>query len=311
MQSLIVSTFPNAKALPLWAAGKFGLFRARGLEVELHETGSSREQRAKLAAGEIHIVQAAVDNGLAMIAGGHDIVIVMGGEGGMNDFVVQPHIFGFDALAGQRLLVDSPDTAYALLARELLERHGLKAQVDYDLRPVGNGARRLQAMCEDSANAAAILNPPFTQMALQRGLVSLGRLDDLAGPYQAGGAFVRRDWAVRNGSTLEAYIGAYLDALDWLHARSNAEEGAALLAAKLALPADVARDTFAFVSHGRTGFTPRAAILPEGLRKTLDLRIRTFGGADVFADPANYLDLTWYRRSIAARTDAGAQPAPA
>ena len=32
------------------------------------------------------LAQAALDNGVAMIAAGEDVVIVMGGEGGTNDF---------------------------------------------------------------------------------------------------------------------------------------------------------------------------------------------------------------------------------
>ena len=67
MQRLIVSTFPNAKALPLWAAAEEGLFSRFGLSVEIDETESSKRQREKLVSGAIHLAQAAVDNGLALI----------------------------------------------------------------------------------------------------------------------------------------------------------------------------------------------------------------------------------------------------
>ncbi len=69
MHRVVVSTFPNAKALPLWAGVEHNLFAEHGLDFVLHETGSSKEQRTCLAAGEINIVQAAVDNAL-----GHDQV---------------------------------------------------------------------------------------------------------------------------------------------------------------------------------------------------------------------------------------------
>lgn len=75
---LTVSTFPNAKALPLWIAQEIGLFRQFGLSVSLDETESSKAQRQKLVSGEIQIAQAAIDNGLALIRAGHDVVVVMG-----------------------------------------------------------------------------------------------------------------------------------------------------------------------------------------------------------------------------------------
>ena len=44
---------------------------------------------------------------------------------------------------------------------------------------------------------------------------SLGRTTDLLGPYQAGGAFVRRAWARDNAATLENYLAAFIEALRW------------------------------------------------------------------------------------------------
>ncbi len=211
MRRVIVSTFPNAKALPLWAGVEHNLFAEHGLDFVLHETGSSKEQRTGLATGEINIVQAAVDNALAMIKAGHDVIIFMGGEGGMNDFIVAPSIRSFSDLAGRTLAVDLPDTAYALLARKVLAQHGLQFGRDYQLRSVGNGAKRLRALKEDSTLAGAILNPPFSAEALLAGMRSLGSLDDLAGPYQAGGAFALRAWADGNAAIIERYIAGYLD----------------------------------------------------------------------------------------------------
>src|SRR5687767_10435633 len=198
MRRVIVSTFPNAKALPLWAGVEHNLFAEHGLDLILHETGSSKEQRTLLATGELNIVQAAVDNALAMIKSGHDVIIFMGGEGGMNDFIVPASIQSFSDLKGRTLAVDSPDTAYALLARKVLAQHGLAFGKDYQMRAVGNGAKRLRALKDDSGLAGAILNPPFSAEALLSGMRSLGSLDNLIGPYQAGGAFALRAWADGN-----------------------------------------------------------------------------------------------------------------
>ncbi len=161
-RTLVVSTFPNAKALPLWAEAEHGLFARHGIALKLHETGSSDEQRSALSRGDVQVAQAALDNGVAMIAAGEDVVIVMGGEGGMNDFIVQSEIRSFEDLRGKTLAVDSPFTAYALLARRALARHGLAYNRDYQMKPVGNGSRRLRALLQDRTLAGAVLNPPFS-----------------------------------------------------------------------------------------------------------------------------------------------------
>jgi ABC-type nitrate/sulfonate/bicarbonate transport system substrate-binding protein len=296
MHRVVVSTFPNAKALPLWAGVEHGLFADQGLDFVLHETGSSREQRTSLAAGEIDIVQAAVDNALAMIKSGHDVIIFMGGEGGMNDFIVAPSIRSFSDLAGRTLAVDSPDTAYALLARKVLAQHGLELEKDYQLRPVGNGAKRLRALTEDSTLAGAILNPPFSSEALLAGMRSLGSLDDLVGPYQAGGAFALRAWADSNAAIIERYIAGYLNTLEWLGDDANRNTAVNLLQKRLALTELVAQATYEQLRDPDKGFTPRARFNQAGFARVLNIRAETEGADAAIANPTAYLDLSFYDR---------------
>src|SRR5215470_5352090 len=219
---LRVNTFPNAKALPLHAGIAKSIFERRGFKIELHLTENSKSQRDGLAAGKFDIVHSAVDNALAMIeVAKRDVVIVTGGDSGMNEFFVQPEIKSFADLRGRILVVDAPDTAYALQAKKILSAHGLKAGSDYTVKPVGAGVYRFKAMAESKDNAAAILNLPFTVQAEQLGMKSLGRTTDLLGPYQAAGAFVMRAWVRENGDTLERYLAAYVEALRWVRDPAN------------------------------------------------------------------------------------------
>jgi ABC-type nitrate/sulfonate/bicarbonate transport system substrate-binding protein len=298
---VVVSTFPNAKALPLWAGAEHNLFAKHGLDFVLHETGSSKEQRGCLAAGEIDIVQAAVDNALAMIKSGHDVIIFMGGEGGMNDFIVSPSIRSFSDLAGRTLAVDSPDTAYALLARKVLAERGLELGRDYQLRAVGNGAKRLRALKEDPTLAGAILNPPFSAEALLAGMRSLGSLDDLVGPYQAGGAFAMRAWADHNALAIEGYIAGYLDALEWLRDEENQEAAVDLLRQRLALATPVAQATYDQLCDPGRGFTPQAKFNPAGFASVINVRAETEGADAAIANAAAYVNLSFYDRVTGAR----------
>jgi ABC-type nitrate/sulfonate/bicarbonate transport system substrate-binding protein len=302
MQRVIVSTFPNAKALPLWAGVEHDLFSAHGLDLVLHETGSSKEQRSCLAAGEVHIVQAAVDNALAMIKAGQDVIIFMGGEGGMNDFIVAPSVRSFSDLAGRTLAVDSPDTAYALLARKVLAERGLEFGRDYQLRAVGNGAKRLRALKEDPTLAGAILNPPFSAEALLAGMRSLGSLDDLVGPYQAGGAFALRAWADNNAAIIERYIAGYLDALEWLRNGKNRDAAVDLLQQRLGLAAPVAQATYDQLCDPGRGFTPQAKFNPAGFASVINVRAETEGTDAALANAGSYVNLSFYDRVTGARS---------
>jgi ABC-type nitrate/sulfonate/bicarbonate transport system substrate-binding protein len=294
---LRVNTFPNAKALPLHAGIAKGIFEKRGFRIELHLTENSRSQRDGLAAGKFDVVHSAVDNALAMIEiGKHDVVITTGGDSGMNEFFVQPEIKTFADLRGRILVVDAPDTAYALQAKKILARHALKDGADYTVKPVGAGVFRFKAMAESKDNAAAILNLPFTVQAEQLGMRSLGRTIDMLGPYQAAGAFAMRPWARENAATLERYIAAYVEALRWVRDPANRAENIALLTEKLKLSGKEAERTYALLMDPGFGFTPDAKLDLEGFRNVLALRAEIEGGSP--AAPERYIDLGYYERAM-------------
>jgi hypothetical protein len=299
VKRVLVSAFPNAKALPIYIAQDHGLFSKRGIDVQLDETDASKTQREGLASGRIQIVQSAIDNGLALIVAGHDIVVVMGGEGGMNDFIVQPEVNRLEDLRGRRLVVDSPDTAYALLARKMMRSAGLEYGVDYDMRPIGNGSHRLSAMLRDKENAGAVLNPPFTAQAKAAGLKSLGRLVDHLGPYQAGGAFVHRHWAQDNSAALEAYIAGYVEALRWMRDPANFARQEAMLVQRLRLAPDIAKATLQEMLEPDFGFMMDAKLDMRGMTAVLETRAETEGQDPRLSKMTSFIDESWYERALA------------
>src|SRR5260370_37616049 len=188
-----VNTFPNAKALPVHVGIAKGLFAKYGLAVELENTESSQSQRDGLAAGPFHIAHTSLANPVPLIeVAKRDVVIVSGGGSAMNEFFVQPEISSFADLRGKTVVVDAPDTAYALQAKKLLLQHGLREGADYTVKQVGAVVFRYKAMIQDKANAAGNLKLPFTVEAAERGLTSLGGLVELLGPYQAAVAMLMR-----------------------------------------------------------------------------------------------------------------------
>jgi ABC-type nitrate/sulfonate/bicarbonate transport system substrate-binding protein len=289
---LRINSFPNAKALPLQVGIAKGFFARHGLKAELELTESSKAQRDGLAAGRFQIAQSAIDNAVAMIElAKQDVVIVSGGDSGMNEFFVQPGIDTFAALRGHVILVDAPDTAYALQVKKLLAQHGVQAG-DYVVKPAGAGVYRFKAMVEDKSNAAAILNLPFTVQAAQAGMKSLGRTIDLLGPYQAAGGFALRAWAEQNRDTVERYLAAYVESLRFVRDPANRAEAIGLLVSVQKLPADIAERTYEQLLDPAFGFTPDARFDMQGFRNMMALRAEVEGKTT--NAPERYLDFSYY-----------------
>jgi ABC-type nitrate/sulfonate/bicarbonate transport system substrate-binding protein len=214
----------------------------------------------------------------------------------MNEFFVQSEVKSFADMRGRTLVVDAPDTAYALQAKKILAQNGLKDGTDYKVKPVGAGVYRFKAMVESKDNAAAILNLPFTVQAEQFGMKSLGRTIDLLGPYQAGGVFIMRGWARDNAAVLERYIAAFVESLRWTRDPANRAENIALLVEKLKISGREAERTYDLLMDPGFGFTPDARFDLEGFNNALALRAEIEGGKP--AAPERYIDLGYYERAM-------------
>jgi ABC-type nitrate/sulfonate/bicarbonate transport system substrate-binding protein len=296
-----VKVFPGAANLAIFAGMAKGNFARRDLKVDLQFTANSDEQRKGLAAGAFEIAHAGVDNAVHMVeAANEDVIIVMGGDSSMNEFMVQPEIASMADLRGKIVAVDAPNTAYALLAKKILLKNGLREGRDYTVEPVGGSAVRLKAVLKDKKYAAVVLNVPFSIVGAQNGLKSLGRTVDLLGPYQASGMFVMRPWAKANGPLLERYMAAYIESLRWALDPANRAECVALLAERLKLAPDVAGQAYELIREPKFGLATDARFDPEGFSNLLAIRAEMEGqwGGKPPA-PEKYIDLTYYQRAVA------------
>src|SRR6266850_2216227 len=297
---LRVKMFPGAQALPVMAAASQGIFERHGLKVEVLFTVNSQEQRDGLAAGDFQIAQSAVDNAVAMVElGKQDVVIVTGGDSSMNEFFVQPDIGSYADLKGHTLLVDAPNTAYALQLKKILRMNGLKEGADYKIHPIGGTFLRLKGMRENKDYKASMLNLPFSVDAKAAGLKSMGRAVDLIGPYQATGTFVLRSWAKANADTLERYIAALIEGYRWAVSPANREAGTKILAERLKVTPEVAARTWELMTDPKFGLARDARFDMQGFRNVLALRAEiegSWGGKP--PAPERYVDLSYYENAL-------------
>lgn len=189
---LKIKVFPGAQNLALWAGLENGFFANAGLNLDVSYTMNSSELRGDLASGKVDIAHSAVDNSVAIQRmTGQPSIILMGGDSSMNQLMAQPEITSISDLRGKTLIVDAPNTAYALQAMKALEIAGIKPG-EYKVQVIGSTSMRFKAMQSNKEYSVSTLNPPFSIQATDLGMKSLGWLIDLAGPYQASGMFAMK-----------------------------------------------------------------------------------------------------------------------
>ena len=77
-------------------------------------------------------------------------MIVTGGDNGFNHIIVQPEINELSNIRGKTVVVDAPNTAFALLLYKALKDAGLN-KGDYNVNAVGGTDERLAAMTKDKS----------------------------------------------------------------------------------------------------------------------------------------------------------------
>jgi ABC-type nitrate/sulfonate/bicarbonate transport system substrate-binding protein len=297
-EHLRVNVFPGPQHLALYVAQDKGFFAKRGLSIEVEFTPTSKAQRDALADGRVQIAQSAVDNAVAMVESAKkDVVIVSGGSNGMLSLFVRPEVKSYDDIRGKAVVVDAPDTAYALVLYKMLALNGVKRN-EYDLFQGGDCMRRLNGIRSDPKNAAVLLNFPCTVLAEREGFPNWGSAAEALGAYQADGAFVMREWAQQHRDTLINYLQSIVEALRWASRAKNRLETVTIVAKYLNVEPDIAEKSVegALGQHG--GLDKDARLNMDGFRNLLQLRAEMIGSLKEI-QPEKYLDLSYYERAIA------------
>jgi ABC-type nitrate/sulfonate/bicarbonate transport system substrate-binding protein len=297
-ETLRVNVFRGGSNIPIYMALEKGYFSRRGITVNLQFTPNSSQQRSGLAAGKFDIAHAAVDNAVAMIEVAKvDVVIVSGGDGGMNELLVRQDINKPADIRGRTYVVDAPNTAYALIGRKMFKNAGLIDGRDYKLDPIGGSEIRSKGL-DTPAGAATMLNPPWNFVARDRGAKSLGRTIDLYGPYQASGAFVLQSWAKSNEQVLERYLAAFIEGCRAAQDPAQKKQVLAVLKRELKLDDRLTELTYQELMLKGSGLSRDCAIDMPGFKNVLALRAEIEGqwGGNPPA-PEKFLDMSYFEKA--------------
>jgi ABC-type nitrate/sulfonate/bicarbonate transport system substrate-binding protein len=297
---LKVMSFPGLSNYPIFAAEHKGLFAKYGIAVNLVYTPSSQFQRDSLAKNDCQIIHTAADNAVAMVELAHeDAIIVTGGDNGFNRIIAQREIKSLSDLRGKTVVVDAPNTAYALLLYKALKDAGL-SKSDYTVNAVGGTTQRINAMLKDKDHAAAaVINVPFNFRLLALGMNDLGSATKSIGPYQAGSVVVMRNWAKANSGTLVQYLKAIIEGRRWLLNPVNKSDAIQLVVNRIKLSPEIAARAYAYVTDPKEGFYKDAQFDLTGFENVLKLRAEIEGqwGGKPPA-PNKYFDLSYYNTAM-------------
>jgi ABC-type nitrate/sulfonate/bicarbonate transport system substrate-binding protein len=273
-----------------------GTFAKYGVQVHIENSPNSDEMRAALASGKGDLAYAAVDNAVAMVElTAEDVAIVSGGEGSLNELIAQPEITSIKDLRGKTLLVDAVNTAYALQLKKILLTNGMKPGQDYEMKAYGGTPLRLAALLKQKEFAASMLPPPSSIAARRGGLISLGSVADLLGPYQGPGHFGLRKWEQEHKSVLVSYLAAFVESQRWMMDIANKQKVIEIMTKEYHLAPDVAAEDYELNMNHQGGFEKDAMLDSQGFEKVLKLRAEIegqWGGHP--PPPAKYYDVSYY-----------------
>jgi ABC-type nitrate/sulfonate/bicarbonate transport system substrate-binding protein len=299
-----VIVFPGGFNWPIWVAQEKGYFADNGIEAKLTNTPNSVFQLTGLIEGRFDIGMTAIDNvvaymegqGEAQVSTQPDLVTFMGADNGFLSLVVQPEIKSLADLKGKTVSVDARTTGYAFVLFDLLARGGLKPE-DYNVERAGGVSSRWTAL-KERKHAGTMLITPFDILAKAEGFNALQYAADVYGNYQGLVGATRKGWANDNRQKLVGYIRGYVAALDWLAKPENKDEAIAILRKNLPqMSAELAAQSYSVLA-GPKGFTPKAKLDVDGVRRVLALRSRYGEPKKELNDPLKYYDPSYYEAAL-------------
>ncbi|WP_321968314.1 ABC transporter substrate-binding protein [Burkholderia cepacia] len=301
---LEVIVFPGGFNWPVWVAQDKGFFDEKGISVHVTPTPSSSYQMENLINGKYDIAMTAVDNLIAYREGqgerpiiGRDLVAVMGGDSGFLKLVASPDTKTIGDLRGKNVSVDSPASGYAFVLYEILKRNGLEKS-DYVIQEDGGVLRRFHDLMARKQDATLLVSP-FELKAQEQGFNVLADALDVLGQYQGLVAGVRESWANQHKRELEAYIGAYITAVEWLFDSRNKEQAIAIFQKNVGGDdRQAAENAYVLLLRSHGGIQPYAKLDAAGLDTVLKLRMQWAGSNVALKAPSHYYDPRFYNEAL-------------
>ena len=280
-----------------------GFLDAENLTIEFDRVDTSIELMTNFIRGKYDIVQTNADTIVAWTEGQgfdkqtHDFIIIMGGYRGRAplELVVAPDISSVEDLQGKVLGVDAVNTGYSTMLVYMLRKEGLVWKKDYELKQIGGGPMREEAMMKGEISGGLV---PLNDKLQQKGFHTLISSLDYITDYARGVTAARREWADQNKGLLVRYIRAMAAAINWLLDPANKQEALTIIMAADDVSSTEAREIYELAVSPTFGFIPDARIEASGIEQILKLR-EVMGQMETpLPSPEKYIETRFYEEAI-------------
>jgi NitT/TauT family transport system substrate-binding protein len=206
----VVAAYSNISAddWVMWYAFEKGIFKERGLEVDMQSISGGAQTSAALLANQIHVGQFGGSEALSGNAGGADLVIV-GNMAPVYPYLLyaQKQYKTVADLKGKKIGVSNKGGSSDIATRSALKAAGFDPDKDFQIVAVGSHANRTAALLNGSIDAG-VDDPPEDQELVKAGLNVVLDLAAQKLPAANTGIIVQRSYLTANKDVVQAYIDA-------------------------------------------------------------------------------------------------------
>jgi len=206
----VVAAYSNISAddWVMWYAFEKGIFKERGLEVDMQAISGGAQTSAALLANQIHVGQFGGSEALSANAGGADLVIV-GNMAPVYPYLLyaQKQFKTVADLKGKKIGVSNKGGSSDIATRSALKAAGFDPDKDFQIVAVGSHANRTAALLNGSIDAG-VDDPPEDQELVKAGLNVVLDLAAQKLPAANTGIIVQRSYLNANKDIIQAYVDA-------------------------------------------------------------------------------------------------------
>jgi len=204
----VVAAYSNISAddWVMWYAFEKGIFKERGLDVDMQSISGGAQTSAALLASQIQIGQFGGSEALSATAAGADLVIV-GNMAPVYPYILyaQKQYKTIQDLKGKKIGASNKGGSSDIATRAALKANGIDPDKDVSIVYVGSHANRTAALLNGSIDAG-VDDPPEDQDLIKAGLNAVYDLNKI--PAANTGVIVQRSFMTANKDIVQAYIDA-------------------------------------------------------------------------------------------------------
>ncbi|HEV8669633.1 MAG TPA: ABC transporter substrate-binding protein [Candidatus Limnocylindria bacterium] len=206
----VIAAYSNISAddWVMWYAFEKGIFKERGLEVDMQSISGGAQTSAALLANQIQVGQFGGSEALSGVAAGADLVVV-GNMAPVYPYILysQKAIKTLADLKGKKVGVSNKGGSSDIATRSALKANGFDPDKDVQILAVGSHANRTAALLNGSIDAG-VDDPPEDEELVKAGLNPLIDLAAQKLPAANTGIIVQRAYLNANKDVIQAYVDA-------------------------------------------------------------------------------------------------------